>query len=718
MAAAFDLTSNPFHLLSLSVRARREQVVEAHEEALADGRADEPALARAQQAVLTPRTRTQTELSWLPGVPPAEAKKIVEGLAANRIAEADEALGRLRGLDRANLAGDLCARAPGEARYVTALLDAYSAFRSTDALEMLNSLRSVSGFPMPDETQVESGLSALRSLHAKAAVACITAAEAPGEALTPIVESFRAGDEHAGQLLSLIIREYDAWSEPYLARIRERIEADIAACRDGGGPVPVDALTKYLADWDAVSQPVQLLDEAKGHEEPRSKSVYEIVRDFCLWLANDNNRYAEAAKIARALLKTFPELPAVAEQLNKDITTLLRLDFQQGMEVLQPLLVEHLAALKSVPEFIKDLVSSGFGPKSRGRAKRLYLAFTLVAGRTAGTPNADWPWRHMHTTALMLSKKHNARAAASAILEGLAAHKGAPIPEELAGTLERDRRVYRSVLNFDELQRSKTSFRRKMLLISELLEDDDTKQRALLRGLKISLQMKRKERRKKRIFWGVVTSAVIIATPLVIYGLPEVPLSYGSSPTEEFPAEKPPVGTDRLLSREQVRYCVFRGKQLEMMRELASGEQQIASFNADVSDFNSRCGSFRYRPHDMKAVEAELPGREDWLRQVVEHELLIESTYTPPSRRSSSLPEPPSAAPAPQPATPLLDLTDRANAKRVQAALRSIGDYTGAVDGLWGPASSRALKSFKTAHFGLPDDDRWDLETQRVLLGR
>ena len=47
MVAVFDLTQNPFHLLDVSVRRRREDVVEAHEKALADGRADEAVLMRA-----------------------------------------------------------------------------------------------------------------------------------------------------------------------------------------------------------------------------------------------------------------------------------------------------------------------------------------------------------------------------------------------------------------------------------------------------------------------------------------------------------------------------------------------------------------------------------------------------------------------------------------------------------------------------------------------
>ena len=96
MAAHFDLTQSPFHLLALSIRASREEVVDAHEEALADGRADEAVLVRAQQTVLTPRTRTEAELSWFPGAPPSQAREILSNLEESNLGDADRALERLR----------------------------------------------------------------------------------------------------------------------------------------------------------------------------------------------------------------------------------------------------------------------------------------------------------------------------------------------------------------------------------------------------------------------------------------------------------------------------------------------------------------------------------------------------------------------------------------------------------------------------------------------
>ena len=62
MAAVFDLTSNPFYILNLTVRAKRDEIVAAFENVLSEGDIDEAVLNRAQQAILTPKSRVDAEI--------------------------------------------------------------------------------------------------------------------------------------------------------------------------------------------------------------------------------------------------------------------------------------------------------------------------------------------------------------------------------------------------------------------------------------------------------------------------------------------------------------------------------------------------------------------------------------------------------------------------------------------------------------------------------
>jgi hypothetical protein len=53
----------------------------------------------------------------------------------------------------------------------------------------------------------------------------------------------------------------------------------------------------------------------------------------------------------------------------------------------------------------------------------------------------------------------------------------------------------------------------------------------------------------------------------------------------------------------------------------------------------------------------------------------------------------------------------------IQTKLHDLGYFSGNVIGIWGAASRNALRDFKTMN-GLPEDDKWDQETEKALLFR
>lgn len=640
MSPAFDLVQNPFHLLGLSVRAHREKVVEAYEDALADNRADEAVLMRAQQAVLTPLSRIEAELSWLPGLAPSRAREILSALEENDLGKLDRMLEGLQGLDKANLAAHLCNCSRPETKYVDTLLEACEDFTVGEVQEILKGLHGISGFQTPEQRQVANALDTVRDLHATAAVACITSAESPGEVLTEIVESFLNWDDNnVKRLLDLIVRKYDAWSQPLLGGIEERIEANVATCMDGGDRSPVEQLVSLLVEWDAVNQPVQLLEESKGHEEPRSKKIYGIVHDLCLWLANENGRYEEALTISRALLETFPELPEVADKLSRDVATLETLAHKAKSEALiEPLIAAVKVAQVEWSVLNNDLVASGFGPKSRGIAKKLYNVFNEVTANTARTELSDMPWIVVHGLAIDLSNKHNYLNAACQILEGLISFDGVTPSKAVIEKLMDDRRTLRRNIMWEELRRISGNTRKGLSLVQELLDGAEADERVALLKIKATLRRKKAATVGRRLFWGLATAAFVgfivydsnkepsyspRPSPTTAY-TPSTPQDSGSGsrsskpPSTQAREEVPPLGTDRVLKKSEVRYCIFQGERLDIIREIISEKLDIDRFNRLVYDFNSRCARFRYRRGTLQAIEAEVPGRRQQLRQDVQ----------------------------------------------------------------------------------------------------
>lgn len=74
-----------------------------------------------------------------------------------------------------------------------------------------------------------------------------------------------------------------------------------------------------------------------------------------------------------------------------------------------------------------------------------------------------------------------------------------------------------------------------------------------------------------------------------------------------------------------------------------------------------------------------------------------------------------SSAKAKAPSAPLLDLKNKADAKRVQQALAAQGLYKGKIDGAWGKRSKAALARFR-ASMAMPATAQWDRPTQDALL--
>lgn len=91
------------------------------------------------------------------------------------------------------------------------------------------------------------------------------------------------------------------------------------------------------------------------------------------------------------------------------------------------------------------------------------------------------------------------------------------------------------------------------------------------------------------------------ATPS--YSPPAEPQS-PSRPQESMP----PVGQDLVLSTAQIRYCLAEDIRLEGAKSAVNNyiDTDVDRFNAMVADYNSRCGSFRYRSGALESARRDI----------------------------------------------------------------------------------------------------------------
>jgi hypothetical protein len=77
----------------------------------------------------------------------------------------------------------------------------------------------------------------------------------------------------------------------------------------------------------------------------------------------------------------------------------------------------------------------------------------------------------------------------------------------------------------------------------------------------------------------------------------------------------PAIGRGLALDEAEIRYCVAQKVRLEGARSMVdnTSSYDINRFNLLISDFNSRCSDYRYKPSAMNRVRLEVESRQGTL---------------------------------------------------------------------------------------------------------
>jgi hypothetical protein len=119
----------------------------------------------------------------------------------------------------------------------------------------------------------------------------------------------------------------------------------------------------------------------------------------------------------------------------------------------------------------------------------------------------------------------------------------------------------------------------------------------------------------KTIIWAVAILGTIWLISHFSSSTSTVPSSWKPTVSSNpFVEEMPPIGTGLTLGYAQIRYCLAEKVRLEGARtSLVQTSNQIARFNALISDWNSRCSDYRYRKGTLESVRTEVDGRRSLL---------------------------------------------------------------------------------------------------------
>lgn len=176
------------------------------------------------------------------------------------------------------------------------------------------------------------------------------------------------------------------------------------------------------------------------------------------------------------------------------------------------------------------------------------------------------------------------------------------------------------------------------------------------------------------VLWLIGQSDKSTTSPTPAYSPPAEPQA-PSRPQESMP----PVGQDLVFSTAQIRYCLAEDIRMESAKSALNNyiESDVDRFNAMVADYNSRCGSFRYRSGALESARRDIEPYRSQLQAEG-----VNRFARSPSTGSLSEPAPSRAAP---------DATVQA----AQQKLNELGYSAGTPDGLMGRGTRSAIIAFQ-----------------------
>jgi|JTFP01.1.fsa_nt_gb hypothetical protein len=168
---------------------------------------------------------------------------------------------------------------------------------------------------------------------------------------------------------------------------------------------------------------------------------------------------------------------------------------------------------------------------------------------------------------------------------------------------------------------------------------------------------------------------------------------------------KPSVGTNNVLSVPEIRWCIREGIRIEAMRDVIDNNAGIDEFNRIVNDYNSRCGSYRYRQGSQSRAERDVEAyRSQIVSEAIREARQLGHSYQPsypsvsPGVSTSTAPKKPNAQ----------------HTREAQQLLTDLGYDPGPVDGDYGRRTADAVKAFQR-DAGITQDGWIDQDLLSVL---
>jgi hypothetical protein len=622
----FDLTTNAFAVLEVSLRASEKVILKAFDGLSFEDGIDRHELEKARAALLSPRDRVKEEAAWLPEITPTKARSVVEALKSgtNDLAKFGKQLPNLAGL---NFQANVLFRNPENCDLACSLISRVEKLDYAALQNVVNESRVAAGLPASNFELLQSAISEQLVEYANLTARTLANSSDGVALITQLMETFDPEQANAEFIVFIdaVITQFSAATERQLDGWEVEIEELVSSARaNPSDEKGIREITVLVSNWDRLRQPVQLRDEQRGFDDPKSKELCNQVRDVCLYLANDCKEFFNARMLARCLAEHFGELPSIAELLESDLTKLDDLVAEQrDEEILAPMIGIIDSAKSNLNRFALDVTRSNLANGGYGQAGELVTAFVAANKQPLISPAITW-WM-VRQLAISLHNDSNSPEAAATIIDWLL---NLSPPGDVQEQLLIDKSTVSSVIRANEFADAmKTGDLKRADELAQNLTAQDVGGQDALAMIKGNIQQRISEKNRSRWTWGIIVAVGIVWAFLAnsndssdgystddyadsateVAALPDYDVGEPTGDIEEFDQteEPPPLYSAGALSRAQLRWCKFESARLDEIGSRVANNV-VNSFNSSADNFNSRCNGAQYRSVDGSAIDLEV----------------------------------------------------------------------------------------------------------------
>lgn len=685
----YDLLANPFAVLGLASTANIQSVT-ARARELSGG----DALA-ASRALISPRSRLDAELGYLPEATQAQVEACLKALRAGAYPD----LALLSPLARANVLAHLASAGKAKADQLRSLVSLQQAIPRI-APQAIARGRVESKMPPVPNDMLEDGLRKLESQHAGALVDGIISIQDGARLLSEVIRA--AGPEITKEVMFLRLCA-SGWERAKAGESASGLEAAElleARLREKPDPKTAGELARFILKFAALTGPLREISRIFGlPHEPLVEAMHKW-QAVALDLNNRLDAVPEAVTLLDALATSYGSTDDLGRRIKKNLDICReRLAAGDGTPEMRRLLKAIQTARGAPDEFDREVLNEGrpVYPAS-ALVLELHESFVLAARRITSVA----PWSVLRAYTLFLhNEQSSTRAAWSltrlAILQAQVNVAGAGF----LVVLQADQRWLRAAILQRDLEVATSDKQAALMrqLLAELVPlTDDLAQRRSYESALSRLRWRATVQYVKWGFWTTCAAGLL----LVMIKQSNTSAPYQPSAPSYRPAlavtaapeaaqtEVQPVAGAASLSLPELRWCRYQHARTEGAEDYVIATRSdpthdinrfnaaVDAYNAYIQPSNSSCGAFSYRRSDGNIVDAELTVRKEALR--AEGRRVVVTSYLAPLYSSTPSYAAPGLTAQPVPYSPPIAPASKAYSDG-QAGRRDWETWFGKLDG-------------------------------------